>query len=165
MQAKDVIRQTYAMSDAIVNSYLGDLSDADLLVRPVEGQHHIAWQLGHLIDSERRMVESVKTGSCPPLPEGFSEAHGRDEASTRSDDPKRFRTKDEYLRLMRAQREATRSVLDGLSDADLDAPAAEAMRKMAPTVGSVFQLVGDHVMMHVGQFVGVRRKLRKPVTI
>src|SRR4051794_13691602 len=165
MHAKDAIRQTYGMSDSIVTNYLGDLSDADLLVRPVEGAQHIAWQLGPLIDSDRRMVEGIKPGSCPPLPEGFSEAHGRDEASTRSDDPKRFRTKDDYLRLMRAQREATRSVLDGLSDADLDAPAAETMRRLAPTVGSVFQLVGNHVLMHVGQFVGVRRKLQKPVTI
>jgi hypothetical protein len=165
MHAKDAIRQTYGLCDAIVNSYLGDLSDADLLVRPVEGQHHIAWQLGHLIDSERRMVEGVKPGSCPPLPEGFAEAHGRDEVSIRSNDPQRFRTKDEYLRLLRTQREATQRVLEGLSDADLDAPAPESMRKFVPTVGAVFNMVGNHVLMHVGQFVGVRRKLHKPVVI
>jgi uncharacterized damage-inducible protein DinB len=165
MHAKDAIRQTYGMSDMILQKYLADLADADLLVRPVAGQHHIAWQLGHLIDAERSMIEAIKPGSCPPLPDGFSEAHSRDEASTRSDDPQRFRTKDEYLRLMKAQRAATERVLEGLSDADLEAPAPERMRSMWPTVGAVLNLVGNHVMMHVGQFVGVRRKLNKPIAI
>ena len=58
MNAKDVLLQTIGMGDHILNAYLGDLSDADLLLRPVEGQNHIAWQLGHLISSERSMVET-----------------------------------------------------------------------------------------------------------
>ena len=67
---------------------------------------------------------------------------------------------------MKAQRDATKAVLDGLSDAELDAPGPERFRQMAPTVGVVMLLIGNHVLMHVGQFVSVRRHARsKPVAI
>jgi hypothetical protein len=163
MNAKDVILHNFGMADHIVNAYLGDLSDADLLLRPVEGQNHIAWQLGHLISSERMMVEGVKAGSCPPLPAGFDEAHNK-EAST-SSDTKGFLTKQRYLDLYNTQRAATKAVIQSLSDADLDQPGPERMRQIAPTVGALFGLAGQHVLMHVGQFVSVRKKLKKPVTI
>jgi hypothetical protein len=163
MNAKDAILQTFGFNDAILNAYLGDLSDADLLLRPVEGQNHIAWQIGHLISSERRMVEGIKPGASPALPEGFDEAHNRDACT--SDDPSKFLPKQRYLELYQAQRAATKEVLEGLSDADLDAPGPERSRKMAPTVGATLGLVGNHVLMHVGQFVSVRRKLKKPVVI
>lgn len=165
MHAKDAIKGTYAMGERVVGKYLDDLGDADLLVRPVAGQNHIAWQLGHLILTERNMLEGVKPGSSPALPAGFEEAHGRDDGSTKSDDAGRFLGKDKYVALMKAQRDATRSVLDGLSDAELDAPAPERYRPMAPTVGAVLLLAGTHVLMHVGQFVGVRRALKKPLAI
>src|SRR5258705_2582516 len=97
MNAKDVIRQSFGLNDAILNGYLGDLSDADLLLRPVEGQNHIAWQLGHLINSERGMLEGIKPGSSPELPAGFSEAHSRDACT--SDDPNQFASKTRYLEL------------------------------------------------------------------
>ena len=40
--------------------------------------------------------------------------------------------------------------------------ASEAMRDYAPTVGAVLLLIGNHWMMHAGQFVPVRRKLGRP---
>lgn len=163
MHAKDALLQTLDMNERILGEYVGDLGDADLLLRPVEGQNHIAWQIGHLISTERVMVEAIKPGSCPPLPDGFDEVHGRD--ATQSDDPSRFASKERYLELFRAQRAATKAVLDSLTDADLDAPAPERTRKRFPTVGLTFGLMGSHVLMHVGQFVSVRRKLKKPVTI
>jgi hypothetical protein len=165
MHAKEAILGIYGMSETVMGKYLDDLGDADLLVRPVAGQNHIAWQLGHLIASERSMLEAVKPGSSPALPEGFAEAHGRDEGSTASDDPKRFATKARYLELMSAQREASKAALASMTDAELDAPAPESMRRMFPTVGGVMTLIGTHPMMHVGQFVSVRRTLGKPVVI
>jgi hypothetical protein len=165
MNAKDAIRGVYGTADTILSRYLADLSDADLLVRPVPGQNHIAWQLGHLIGAERNFVEAIKPGLSPALPEGFEQAHGRDEATVASDDPKQFSPKETYLRLYQAQRQATLKLLDGLSEADLDAPAPERFRQFFPTVGAVMMLAGTHALMHVGQFVGVRRKLGKPIAI
>jgi hypothetical protein len=163
MNAKDVLLQNLGFGDRFVNAYLDDLCDADLVLRPVEGQNHIAWQLGHLISSERSMLEGIKPGASPALPEGFDEAHNRD--ATTSDDRSKFLSKQRYLELYQAQRAATRKVLEGMSEADLDAPGAERIRRMAPTVGATFGLIGSHVIMHVGQFVSVRRKLKKPVAI
>src|SRR5262249_375698 len=147
MNAKDAIRGVYGFADMVLNRYLADLSDADLLVRPVPGQHHIAYQLGHLIGAERNFVESIKPGLSPALPGGFGEAHGRDEASVSSDDPKPFSPKETYLNLYKAQRQATPSLLDSLSEADLDAPSPERFRQFLPTVGAVMTLVGTHVLM------------------
>jgi hypothetical protein len=163
MHAKEVIRQTLDLNESIVTRYLGDLDDADLLIRPVEGMNHIAWQLGHLISSERGMVEAIRPGTCPPLPEGFEANYDRED--TTSDDPARFLSKEAYLSLFNAQRAATKAVLDSLTDEDMDAPGPEKFRKMFPTVGNFFVLIGTHVIMHVGQFVAVRRKRNKPIAI
>jgi hypothetical protein len=163
MNAKDAIRMTISGSDMISQSYLADLSDADLMVRPVDGMNHMAWQLGHLIAAERRFVDKVKPGACPPLPAGFEEAHSKETIS--SNDHKKFRTKAEYLALWKAQREATLKVLDSLPEADLDKPGPEEFRSFMPTVGSLFNMIGVHPLMHCGQWVAVRRTGKKPVVI
>ena len=164
MTAKDVIRQTLTGSDMILTRYLDDLDDADLTFVPIEGMNPIAWQVGHLISSERGMVEALKPGSSPPLPEGFEAAHPRDEKE-RPTDPKAYKSKAEYLKLFKAQREATLKALDAVPDEELDAPSPERFRQMWPTVGAVFNLTGNHVLMHVGQFVAVRRARKKPIAI
>jgi hypothetical protein len=163
MNAKDVIRQTYNMNERIIDADLNDLSDADLRLRSVERMNPIAWQLGHLILSQRRVIEAIRAGSCPPLPEGFAANHGPE--ATTSDDSSKFRTKAEYLNLGHAQRAATKALLDRLSDAELDAPGPDLGWMKAPTIGWVFGLIGTHVMMHVGHWVPVRRKLNKPIVI
>ncbi len=163
MHAKDAIRYCLDSSDAIIKRYVSDLSDDDLKSKPMEGMNPIAWQLGHLVSSERGMVEGIKPGASPALPEGFDKIHGRDNAAGL--EPSSLSSKDEYLRLIDAQRAATKKVLDGLTDAELDAPGPERMRSMAPTVGSVLLLAGNHYLMHAGQFVATRRKSSKPVVI
>jgi uncharacterized damage-inducible protein DinB len=162
MSAKDVIRHTLGMSDNIIQSYLKDLSDADLLVRPVDGMNNIAWQLGHLIGSERYFVEIVKPGSGPALPADFEVGHGRE--SYKEEAPEKFYSVEKYKELWNAQRAATLAVLDGLSEADL-AKTDPAFPPYASTVGQLMNICGGHPLMHAGQFVAVRRKLGKPVTV
>ena len=163
MNAKDCILQVYGMADNITKSYISDLTAADLLIRPVPGQNHIAWQLGHLIDTERNFVEMIKPGTSPKLPDNWEEGHGRHQ--TNVDDPSKYYSPEEYLRIHTAQREATKSLLAGMTDAELDAPGPEAVRRMVATNGATLMLIGSHQLMHVGQYVSVRRKLGKPVTM
>src|SRR5438270_12981463 len=113
MHAKDAIRLTLDNSDFILKAYLNDLSDDEMLARPVEGMNHIAWQFGHLISAERMFAEAVKPGASPALPQGFEERH--DPKSPSKDDRAGFATKTEYLRLWDAQRAATKSALDSVS--------------------------------------------------
>ena len=163
MQAKDAIRNTLVTGETVLDNYIKDLDDADLLVRPVEGMNHIAWQLGHLLLTERRLVEMIKPGASPPLPEGFEDGHGRQQFA--EEDASKYLPRARYQELLKSQREATIQVLDGLSDADLDRADPEHFPPFAPTVGAVMNLVGTHALMHSGQFVAVRRKQGKPITI
>jgi uncharacterized damage-inducible protein DinB len=163
MTAKDSILTTYDLSDRITKAYLDGLTAADLLIRPIPGQNHIAWQLGHLLLTEKNFVDMIRPGTSPALPENFEEGHGRDK--TNVDDASKYLAPEDYLRLIAAQRAATKSLLASLSDAELDAPGPEKVRQMCPTVGSTLLMIGNHDLMHVGQYVAVRRKLGKPVAI
>jgi uncharacterized damage-inducible protein DinB len=141
-----------------MTGYIGDFADADLLVRPVPGANHTAWQLGHLINSECGMIKAIGGGT--EVPAGFGDQHGSKNASSDSG----FLTKKEYLDLFNKVRQTSLDTLAKLPDADLDKPNPHAgTAKMAATIGDLFQLIANHEMMHAGQVAVVRRKLGKPV--
>ena len=151
------------MSLFVLNRYISDFADEDLLRRPTDGCNHLAWQLGHLISAEASLLDSICPGKAPEMPEGFAEQHSKE--TCQSDDPTGFRTKQEYVDLYEKVRASTLAALETMSDSDLDAPSPERLREHFPTVGGVFTLIGSHPMMHAGQFVVVRRQLGKPVLI
>jgi len=158
MNAKGVLDLVMEYGDMVTRAYVGDLSDADLLVRSVPGSNHIAWQLGHMIAGTAQMLGEL--GHKPPaLPEGFEAAHGKETAS--SDDPDKFATKATYLALMGEIKAACLAAIDATPESALDQPGPESMREYAPTVASALCLLGGHWLMHVGQFVPIRRKLGK----
>jgi len=161
MNGKQVIKVALDSTQQLLKWYVSDLSDADLLVRPVPGANHIAWQLGHLVEAEQMVKAALPSAKYPELPAGWSKVHSKEGAAT--DPPKGFATKAEYLDRFTAMRAATIAALDGLNDADLDKPTSGEMAKWAPTVGSLFVLTGNHTLMHAGQFTVVRRKLGKPI--
>ncbi len=162
MTAKDAIKYALNANHQLMTSFVGDLSDADLVTRPVPGANHIAWQLGHLINAEATFfVPSLPGGKAVELPQGFAEQHGKDTAS--SDSKTGWKTKAEYLDLFNKVRAATLAALDRASDADLDKPTSGRLAQLAPTVGALFLLIANHEMMHAGQFSVLRRKLGKPV--
>lgn len=142
--------------------YIQDLSDQELQHRPVSGAHHAAWQLGHLIMSEARMMEGVEPGSGVAFPEGFEAAHAK-ELSPGSEG-KAF-PKSVYERLMTEQRAKTLALLGELPEEALAQPAPEWVRSYAPFVGSVFVTIAGHELMHSGQVAVIRRALGKPVVI
>ena len=162
MNGPQAIQAALKSSQFLLPMYLGDLSDGDLLVRPAPGANHIAWQLGHLINSEVQLVSKHFPGTTyPPLPAGFAERHNKD--ASKIDPPKGFSSKVEYLDLFNKTREATLANLAKLSDAELDKPTTGDMAKFAPTIGAIFVLVSNHTLMHAGQFTVLRRKLGKPI--
>lgn len=162
MQAKELIKIAMDLTDFVVKSYVGDLSDAEILKRPAPGCNHLAWQLGHLISSEQHLMEMICPGATISLPSGFAEQHSKEAAQ--SDDASKFLSKQQYLDLYDQRRQATKAALDKLSDADLDKPSPPNF-EFAPTWGALFNLVANHALMHAGQFVPVRRALNKPILI
>lgn len=143
----------------VIQGYLGDLTDEELMRRPAPNANHIAWQLGHLIEAEHRLNSMVCPDSMPALPEGFAEKHQKETAA--SDDQSAFCTKNEYLKAMEQQRAGTLALLDRLSDEELEQPAPEEIQKLGATVGAVIAVQSAHWMMHAGQWVIVRRQLGK----
>ena len=161
MLAKDVAATALKSTQNMLGMYISDLSDADLLVRPVPGANHTAWQLGHLIASESMLKKQYPHFVYPELPAGFVEQH---KPTTASMEPaKGFASKEEYLKLFNAARNATLANLASCSDADLDKPTEGNMAGFAPNLAAMFLLISNHVLMHAGQVTVVRRLLGKPV--
>jgi len=162
MTGIEAIRTSLRSTQHLVTWFIGDLSDADLLVRPVAGANHIAWQMGHMILSERAMIGKEMPGAAyPELPAGFAERHAK--ATAAIDPPTGFADKAAYLGVFTQTRESTVAALGTLADADLDRPIAGPMAQIAPTLGALFLLAANHSLMHAGQFSVVRRKLGKPI--
>ena len=158
MSLKNHIRWQIEQCHWITMAYVQDLADADLLLRPVPGMNHIAWQLGHLItqfENDARRAGAAGAG----IAGGFDERHTKETAS--SDDPAKFATKDVYLDLAAKIKAASLAALDAIPESKLDDPGPEPMREYAPTVAAVLTMLGTHWLMHAGQFVAVRRKLGK----
>ncbi len=162
MNVKDLLRYNVTFTHHITTKYLEDINDQEMLVRAVPGSNHLAWQLGHLVASERSLLEAVGA-DVPDLPEGFAEKHGKD--NTGSDDPEDFLTKAKYFELMESMHQAAVAAIDKTDEAGLDVPTPEKLRSFFPNVGSVLLMAGGHEMMHAGQFAAIRRKLGKPIVI
>jgi hypothetical protein len=163
MNAKDALRATMDLSRTVLKKYVGDLTDSEILQRPGPGCNHVAWQLGHLINSEVGLLKSVAPDVSVELPPGFAEKH--DKKNVASENPADFLSTRAYLDLFDKVHAATIATMDKMTDAQLDEPGPEHFRQMLPTKGHVLMLIGTHPMMHAGQFVPLRRKLGKPVVI
>jgi hypothetical protein len=162
MKGVEVLQTALKATHNVTTALLSDLSDSDLLARPVPGSNHIAWQLGHFINSEVQILQAVlPQASVPELPAGFAKQHSKETAA--QDPPTGFLGKAAYLDLFNKVRQATIAAVGGLSDSDLDRPWTGPMAQLAPTVGALLHLISDHSLMHAGQFTVVRRKLGKPV--
>lgn len=162
MTGKQTLQMALVSTQGMMPMYLGDLSDADILLRPVPGANHIAWQLGHLISSEKFLLGSQLPGATyPELPEGFDATHHGKNSGQESNTG--FLTKNQYMELFTSVRKATLNNLEKINEADLEKPNTGPVAKFAPTLASLILLVSNHTLMHAGQFTVVRRKLGKPV--
>src|SRR5688572_3301548 len=161
MQAKQVIREALAQAQATVALILDGLSDAEMLTRAVPGMNHPAWQLGHLIASEKWMVEQVKPNSMPPLPPEFEERY--DPKNSQSQETTGWLDKATLLDLAALQRAGTLKVLEELPEAELERPGPEMLRGIAPTNSAMLLLIAAHWSNHSGQWTAVRRLLGKPI--
>jgi hypothetical protein len=161
MDFKDAVRSSLAIADFLVNGYLADITAEELLDRPVPTANHIAWQLGHLIMAERHLVEVSVSGSMPELPAGWSDRYGRGQPVT--DNPADYLSKGDYLQLAKDIRAATLKTLERLAPADFDKPISGSAPPWVKKAGDAFVTIGGHWILHAGQWVVLRRKLRREV--
>ena len=162
MNTKTAIKTALDSANMISTSYLGDLTDEEMMHRPAPGCNHIKWQVGHLIASENSMVNGCFPGVMPELPAGFAEKYSKETAG--SDDGAAFDTKETLMALYGQQRAGTLAALETVSDEDLDKESPESIRGYAPNFGSAFLMQDAHWMMHAGQWAVIRRQLgREPL--
>jgi len=159
MDIKQAIALNFASADMLVDQYLGDLTDEELLVRPTPGANHIAWQLGHVIAAERYIGDKVAPGRMDELPAGFAERHKKNTAA--SDSPADFLGKEDYLRIGRDVRANTLRIVEGWSPTDFDRPV-DRVPPVVKTTGEAVLFIAAHWLMHAGQWAVVRRKLGRP---
>jgi hypothetical protein len=103
------------------------------------------------------MLEKVRGGAMPALPEGFAARYSKETAA--SDRESDFHTKAELLAAHEAQRAGTLKLLEQTTEADF---ARETGIDYAPTVQSLFVMQSVHWVMHAGQWAVVRRQLGRP---
>lgn len=163
MNAKDAIKNTIQTADMVCGSYLGDLSNEEAMKRPHAGCNHVNWQVGHLIASDHAMLTGIVPDSLPALPEGFAEKYSKETAA--SDDAAAFVPFEELMTLAKANRASILQTIDGFPEDQLDSEGPESFRAFAPTVGSLFNMLGSHWMMHAGQWVILRRELGRDIVI
>ncbi len=160
MKAIELIQKALAFSQGMINNYLNDLSDDDILTRPVPSANNVAWQLGHLTASEVMMVkEQLPNAVYPELPAKLQEHASGKSATTITS----FLKKSEYLEWFNRVRSATIENVGKLQEADLDKATVGQMKDFCPRLGELLNLITVHDMMHGGQFTVVRRALNKPV--
>lgn len=157
MNTREALQLSIDMGKLIAMGYVGDLTEAELMKRPCAGCNHIKWQLGHLIASERDMMEIICPGTMPKLPDGFAEKYTKETAA--SDKPEDFHSKAELLATFETIRAGTLAALSKTNDADFDKSTGV---EYAKTVGAMFELQGSHWVMHAGQWAVVRRLCGRP---
>ncbi|MCA9068152.1 MAG: DinB family protein [Planctomycetaceae bacterium] len=160
MKVQDAIKAAGVVPGFLWKAYIEDLTDDDMMVRPVEGANHIKWQIGHILVSQVGLVEAVCPGKMPALPEDFADAYTKETAS--SDDPSAFDSKEDLIRIADEQAAAINAIVDGLSDEELEKPMPEKFQRFGPDVAHLFAFLPSHWTMHAGQWAIIRRKLGKP---
>ena len=161
MTANDLLADVLAQDLNILKMIVSDFSDQDMLVRPVPGANHAAWQLGHLAVSEAGMINSAVPGAVPAPPAEFSDRFNKQSAG--SDDPAAFPKKAELIAALEKVRQGTVRWAKSLSPQDMQKRTSERMQGFAATVGLLAGMISPHTQMHVGQLQVIRRKLGKPV--
>ncbi|WP_422927752.1 DinB family protein [Singulisphaera sp. PoT] len=162
MNGIEAIKASLEDTRQTLNWFIADFSDEDLLVRPVPGANHAAWQIGNVIGGDIFLVHSQWPDTAyPELPAGFMDQHGSEGA--KKEGTEGFLTKAEYIELFDKVRSTTIAKLETLSDSDLERPCTGSVANYAPNLGRLFLAASNHTLMHGGQFSVIRRKLGKPV--
>ena len=157
----DLLADVLIRNIQMLKMTVADISDAQMLDRPVPDANNPLWQLGHLIASEARMVNGCAGKTVIALPDGFEARFSKD--TCKSNDPKILGSKAELVPLFEKVRTQTAQWVKTLTQADLDKPTGGPMGEWFPTHGHLISVLPQHINMHLGQIQVLRRKLGLPI--
>lgn len=156
MLSIDLIRDNLKRSEDIVLSRIEEMRDHCMVRSTPKGGCHTLWILGHLAYIEALVIDGFMLGRPNPLSD-WSEVF---DGAAVSGDPVRFPSFDEVLKECRSIRISTVSLLDSLTEEDVDRPSKNApggAKELFGTYRQCFQYAADHWFMHRGQLADARR--------
>lgn len=163
MKTTDYIRMTLETSKRLTLGLIDDMKDAPLTEPTANGGNHPLWILGHLVCSEANIISHMLQGNENPLAQ-WQDLFGR--GSKPVQDASIYPSIDELMLKFEEVRAHTLSVLDGMTDDDLDQPSKNippGRENVFGTVGQCFLMASIHPLMHYGQVADARRSLgRQP---
>jgi len=156
MQSIDLVRDNLVKSAERVLEKVEDMREHCFVFPTPHGGAHTIWTLGHLAFIEGQVIHEFLLGEPNPLAEWEDPFDGSDVSA----DPERYPPFDAVLTRCREIRAETIALLDSLTEADLDRPAAKIPKGWEATFGTYrlcLQFMADHWYMHRGQLADARR--------
>lgn len=156
MQSIDLIRDNLTKSAERVLARVEEMRDHCTVFPTPNGGGHTLWVLGHLAYIEGLIIHGFMLGETNPLAEWEEPFDGADTSGDASNYP----PFDEVLAKCREMRASTLTLLDSLTEEDLDRVSAntpEGFEDMFGTYRLCLQIVADHWYMHRGQLADARR--------
>ena len=164
MKTTDFVKMGLEMSKNLAMGLITDMKDAPLTSPTPKGGNHPLWVLGHLAYGEANITNDLILGETNPLAEWKDIFGGGTEPVTDADHYPPF---DDLAAKFEEVRARTLSLLNGLTDDDLDKPSKgcpDDLKDFFGTVGQCFLVLALHPMMHHGQVADARRAIgRKPM--
>ena len=156
MRSLDLIRDNLTKSRDRVLTRVEEMRDHCVVFPSPNGGCHTLWVLGHLAYIETLVVRTFMLGERNPLADWEEVFDGADT----SGDIDQFPPFDDVLARCREVRESTLTLLDSLSEDDLDKVSAKVPEGFEDTFGTYrlcLQYVADHWYMHRGHLADARR--------
>lgn len=156
MESIRLIRENLWRSERIVLARIEDMRSHALVFPTPAGGCHTLWLLGHLAYIESLIIRTFMLGQPNPLAHWATMFDGEAVSGNAAD----FVSFDEALVQCRATRAETTTLLDTLSESDLDCPSRKCPDSATDLFGtrrSCFQYAADHWFMHRGQLADCRR--------
>ena len=154
----DVIAFALIASQIRFHTFVDDLSPAEFAAQPVPGANSVAWMVGHLALTDRR-VTGLLGGAVPLLPDGFEAKFKttKQPATEQKDlgDPK------ELVAVFDAHRAALVAAVRAATPEALNAPMPNP-HPLFTTVGEAAVFMAVHLGLHGGQVTVIRRALGYP---
>lgn len=156
MQSIDLIRDNLKKSRDRVLMRIDDMREHCVVFPTPKGGGHTLWVLGHLAYIEALVIRGFMLAEPNPLAEWEELFDGADTTG----DLNRYPPFDQVLAKCIEMREWTVTLVDSLSEDDLDKVSMNAPKGYEETFGTYrlcLQFVADHWYMHRGQLADARR--------
>ncbi|MEN8007341.1 MAG: DinB family protein [Candidatus Krumholzibacteriota bacterium] len=156
MQSIDLIRDNLKKSSDRVLARVEEMREHCVVYPTVNGGGHTLWVLGHLAYIEGLVIRVFMQSEPNPLADWEELFDGTDTTG----DLNRYPPFDQVLAKCREMRERTVTILDSLTEEDLDKVCVNTPKGYEDTFGTYrlcLQYVADHWYMHRGQLADARR--------